>query len=371
MNSECFSLGRLTVGLLAAVVVACLSCSPRFIEEPPQPLNPIEVLEKSPRIYAITFKPIADSIETTRASAYLVGNLDYGMVPTDIVLAAAMDSTLRSELTPRETAQLEYYKARRRYEAGSYQTAAYHLKRAMAADESYRPPYLLLGEMLIDRGGLEQAYDLYTKVLSWDRADSDALVGLARCLIRAGKREEAKKALVDAVIFNRINLDAWNELRLVAALEGRKIAYRDAPDLGQVRKVRGRHYKIVIDDSLRDCPVQATAWIAYASERAVWRYEGKYQRRLGVGKYQPTYEEDVDCFMVLAAAWKTLSHQDSIGCETEYLDYLGEVADDGYLVSHVLFDYVCMQTPTAARYFSVEVLGRLRDYVNTYLIVPD
>ena len=362
----------MTVALLlaAAPAIGCVSCSPTWVDTSARPLNPIEVLEASPRVYSIAFKALADSIDTARASAYLRAGLDYGSAPGKQALAALGDSTLYARLKPRETAELEYYRAQRRYDSGAYQAAADHLKLAMAADASYRPPYLLLGEMLADRGALDQATDLYTKVLTWDAADSDALVGLARCHLGRGNVIEAKRALVDAVIFNRLNLRAWRYLGAVAAFEGKKLANRDAPDLGQARKLRGRYHKIVIDDSLEDCPVQATAWIAYASERAVWRYEDKYKQRFGSTRYAPTYEEDVDCYMVLAAAWKTLASEDSIQCDREYLDFLDGVAADGYLVSHVLFDYSCMQSPSAARYFSVEVIDRLRDYVNTYVIVP-
>jgi tetratricopeptide (TPR) repeat protein len=357
--------------LLAAPAAGFISCSPTWVESPTtRTLNPIEILEASPRVYSIGFKAIADSIETARASAYLRASLDYGASPGKRALEATHDSTLYSRLTPRERAEVEYLKAQRRYDSGAYEAVSGHLKRAMAADASYRPPYLLLGEMLLERGALEQATDLYTKVLTWDAADSDALVGLARCYIGRGNVVGAKKSLVDAVIFNRLSLAAWRYLGAVAAYEGKTVAYRDAPDLGQARKVRGRYHKIVIDDSLEDCPVQATAWIAYASERAVWRYEDKYKYRFGSTRYLPTYEEDVDCYMVLAAAWKTLASQDSIECDREYLDFLDGVADSGYLVSHVLFDYSCVQSPAAARYFSVEVIDRLRDYVNTYVVVP-
>ncbi|MFZ1948315.1 MAG: tetratricopeptide repeat protein [bacterium] len=367
------------VALAGGAAIALLaSCSPVLLDLESQPANPIEVLDKSPRIYSIAFEPLADSVDTERAAAYLRGGVDHGVRTSKRVLAAISDSTLYPRLSPRETAELEYYKARKRYDAGAEQAASYHLKRAMAADKTYRPPYLLLGRMLVEHGGLKQAHDLYATVLSWDSADSDALAGLARCELRMGNISQAQAALVDAVIYNRANLGAWSDLEGIAMLQGMSVSNHDAPELGLVRKDRGRHYKIVIDDSLKDCPVEATAWIAFASERAVWQYEGKYRRRFAGGRYVPTYEEDVDCYTVLAAAWKTLigqdstaiSSQDSTDCDTAYLEHLGKVAEDGYLVSHVLFDYVCIQAPGAARYFSDEVLARLRDYVNTYVIVP-
>jgi len=355
--------------LTAALGLGVVCCSPRLLEDPGRTQNPIEILEASPRIYSINFRPLADSIETARASAYLNAGLDFGASPGRRVMAAVRDTALVARLTPREVAELEYYRARRRYDAGASEAVTFHLKRAMAADATYRPPYMLLGEMLLERGGLEQATDLYTRVLSWDAADSDALVGLARCHLGRGNLVAAHKALVDAVIFNRLNLRAWRFLQFTAGLEGRVVRDRDAPDLGQVGKLRGRKCAIAIDRSLEDCPVQATAWIAYTSERAVWRYEDKYKRRFGAAKYVPTYEEDVDCYMVLAAAWRTLASQDSTQCDRRYLDFLGEVAEGGYLVSHVLFDYSCVRSPAAARYFSGEVIDRLRDYVDTYVIV--
>lgn len=390
LKSRLRSARLLRFALACAVLVACASCNPRLLENPALLENPLEVLEKSPNIYQVTFRSIADSIETQRASDYLNGDLEYALPAPARVLAALADSTKAKRLSRRETAQLEYLKARRRFEAGAPQAAAYHLKRAMDADETYRPPYLLLGDMLLERNAVEQAFDLYKKILTWDPADADALVGLAQCEIRAGGVEDARKALVDAVIFDRVSLRAWGDLAIVASHLGMTVANHDAPDLGLAKRTTGRHYDIVIDRSLEDCPLQATAWIAYASERAVWRYEGKYRRRFGPSRYARTYEEDIDCYMVLAAAWKTLAAEDSVpasapdstvgsaqpavqdsaSCDPRYLDYLSRVAGDGYLVSHVLFDHVCIENPSAARYFSVEVLDRLRDYVNTYVIVP-
>jgi tetratricopeptide (TPR) repeat protein len=350
--------------------LAGFSCSPRLLDDVHETLNPIEILNESPRVYQIAFKPFADSIETARASSYIAGGLDAAMFPSEAVEAALRDSGNVEGLPPRQVAEVEYMKARRRYDAGAERAAGYHLKQAMSADPGYRPPYLLLGEMLLERRAVEEACDVFTRVLERDSTDSDALVGLARCHTMRGRIGDARKALVDAVIFDRVNLKAWSLLGAVANFEGCRVINHDAPELGLVRKLRGRHYKILIDDSLEECPVQATAWIAYASERAVWKYEDKYKHYFGVTKYVPTYEEDVDCYMVLAAAWKTLAQEDSSACDPAYLEYLGRVAEEGYLVPHVLFDHVCIKAPGAARYFTSEVIVRMREYVDTYVIIP-
>jgi tetratricopeptide (TPR) repeat protein len=351
--------------------LAVFSCSPRLLDQSEATRNPIEILDKSPRIYQIAFKSFADSLETARASSYITGSLDVALFPDKRVEAALKDSAAAEGLRPREVAEVEYIKARRRFDVGAFGVAAYHLKQAMAADHTYRPAYLLLGELLLERKAVEEASDLFCKVLEQDSTDSDAFIGLARCDILMGRLDDARRALVDAVIFDRVNLKAWSLLSSIVEFQGCQLANHDAPELGLVRKLRGRHLKILIDQSLEDCPVAATAWIAYASERAVWKYEDKYKQYFGVTKYAATYEEDVDCYMVLAAAWKTLAQRDSAACDPAYLDYLDRVAEDGYLVSHVLFDHVCIEAPGAARFFTFEVIAKLRDYVNTYVIVPE
>jgi hypothetical protein len=125
----------------------------------------------------------------------------------------------------------------------------------------------------------------------------------------------------------------------------------------------------VVDSSLEACPSRATAWIVFASERAVWRYEGKFKRTLGLTRYRRTYQEDIDCFMALAAAWKILSQGDSTRCEDDYLDFMDRVAGDGYLVPHVLFDYVCLEEPRAARNFRADVIDEMRAYIANYILV--
>jgi tetratricopeptide (TPR) repeat protein len=359
-------------GLRHAALLACMlvlmlpmvSCSPIVSSEGVQSANPIDILERSPRVYHVDFEALADSIETTRASAYLTASIarELAMLVVDTIPAA--------DPTPRMLAKVEYVKARRRLDGGAGGAALRHLKKALDLDPTFRPSYVLLAEILLAQQRVKEAVDLYGKVLAYDPTDSEALVGLARSFMFTGRLEEAKDALVDAVIFDRTDLEAWKNLYVLGAVQGFAIENHDAPELGITRKSHGRHYDLIVDESLRDCSMQATAWIVYASQRAVWRYEGKYKRSLGPGKYYRTYEEDVDCYMALAAAWKVLTQEDSTACESDYLEHLRDVSDGGYLVAHVLFDYVCLQDPAAARGFSLEIVERLREYVDRYVLIP-
>jgi tetratricopeptide (TPR) repeat protein len=357
--------GRGFCGLLLVLpAVMVLSCSPRMTHERGTSLNPIEILDRSPRIYHVDFEAIADSMETARAVAYLAGGLVGGPG------MAAVDTASAEPGSAAGLVQVEYMKARRRYDAGAIGFAVKHLKRALEIDPEFRPAHLLSAEVFLDEHRVNEAASIFGRLLNRDITDSDALVGLARCLMLTGRLDEAKHALIDAVIFDRVNLGAWQNLHVLGEVKNFTVAMHDAPELGLARKAGGRHYDLVVDTSVEDCPVEAAAWIVFASERAVWRYEGKYKQYLGAARYARTYEEDIDCYMALAAAWKTLSPRDSTSCETDYLDHLDRVADDGYLVLHVLFDYVCLQDPFAARGFSAETIEGLREYVNKYVLVP-
>jgi tetratricopeptide (TPR) repeat protein len=351
--------------LLALPLVPALACSPRLAGGPGQTVNPVEILDKSPRIYHIGFEAIADSMETIRARTYLAGGL---VGDLDI---ATFDAGSPGMRTDAERVRTEYVKARRRYDAGATGIAVKHLQRALAIDPEYRPARLLSAELLLDEHKVKQAAGIYGGILNRDVTDSDALVGLARCLMLLGRLEEARRALIDAVIFDRVNLSAWQNLSVLGQVRDFDVIKHDAPELGLIRKSRGRHYDLVVDASLEDCPVQAAAWIVFASQRAVWRYEGKYKHYLGMARYAPTYEEDIDCYMALAAAWKVLSQRDSIACDTTYFEHLNRVADEGYLVPHVLFDHVCLEDPFAARGFSIDTIDGLREYISRYVLVPE
>jgi tetratricopeptide (TPR) repeat protein len=355
----------LICGFLLAIVCAGLACAPRLALDDRATANPIEILERSPRIYHIKFEPMVDSLETELMSTYMLGIPDIEPGP-----APANADPDRAE-SDRDRARVEYLRAKRRFEGGAPGAAYRHISRTLELDPGYEPAYLLLGELLLVQYRVKEAKELFANIVTRDVTNSDALVGLARCFMLTGSIENARKALIDAIIFNRVNLDAWDNLSMLASVQDLRISNHDAPELGAVRKMRGRHYDLVVDDSLERCPSQATAWIVYASQRAVWRYEGKYKRLLGARRYQRTYEEDVDCYMALAAAWNLLSQQDTTSCDSQYLDHLSGVAEDGYLVPHVLFDYVCMQDPLAARGFTAEVIEEMRDYVNRFVIVPE
>jgi tetratricopeptide (TPR) repeat protein len=352
-------------GLLLSVLGLGLGCSPRYVRDGGQTANPIEILELSPRIYHIKFEPIADSLETDLISTYMLGN------PTSGYEETAAGGAPGEAVSVRERARVEYHKARRRFEGGAVGAAFTHISRALELDPGYEPSYLLLGDLLLAQYRVKEARDLFTKIVTRDVTNSDALVGLARCFMMTGNLENARKALIDAVIFNRVNLNAWDGLSMLGSAEDFAVHNHDAPELGIVRRMRGRHYDLVVDASLEACPSQATAWIVYASQRAVWRYEGKYKRELGLTRYRRTYEEDVDCYMALAAAWKLLSQQDTTSCESTYLDHLGGVADEGYLVPHVLFDYICLRDPLAARGFTAEAIQQMRGYVDRFVLVQE
>jgi hypothetical protein len=264
---------------------------------------------------------------------------------------------------------VEYQKALRRFEAGAGPASLMHTRKALELDPSHKPSYVLLGKLLLEQGRVSDALGLFRRIVSWDAADSEALVGLARCYMFEGKLDSARQALVDAVIYDRTSLDAWKNLHMLGEVQKFTVADHDVEELGYVREDRGRHYDIVIESSLEECPSQATAWIVFASQRAVWRYEGKFKRTQGLTRYRRTYQEDVDCFMALAAAWKILSQADSLQCESGYLDYMSRVAEEGYLVPHVLFDYVCLETPWAARNFRSEVIDEMRSYIDSYILV--
>jgi tetratricopeptide (TPR) repeat protein len=236
----------------------------------------------------------------------------------------------------------------------------------------------VLARIFIAEGQILRAKELLDQVIARDRTNSEALMELATCHMYMGRFEEARATLVDAVIFDRTNLGAWGDLKRLGMVEDFDVATRDAPELAFVEKTRGRNLDMIVDSSLVDCPMKASAWIVFASQRAVWQFEGKYQQRYGSARYEKTYDEDVDCYMSLAVAWKVLSEQrdslavaDSLSCEDEYLDFLAEVSDGGHLVSHILMDYICLKSPWTARRLSPEVIDRMRDYVDKFVIVRD
>jgi tetratricopeptide (TPR) repeat protein len=356
--------GRLVAAACAvSLLLFAGACGPSLQTRSYHDGNPVEIIENSPRVYHIVFEDFADSIVTDRAAAYLSWDYRSGG-------GAAADTNQLSGGSPRETAALEYIRAARLYDAGYVRKALGYVRRAMDADPTYRPPYILLGNLLILQGRLDDARSLFTRVITWDVTDSEALLGLARCYMYMGEIEQAKNALVDAVIFNRYNVEAWSTLDMIGSVESFEVADHELPLLGIVRKQRGRHYDLVLDSSLEECPTLATAWIVFVSQRAVWRYEGKFKEYSRQTKYAPTYEEDIDCYMSLTAAWQVLAQTDTSVCDAGYMDHMSKVADEGYLVPHVLFDYVCLENPMAARGFPAEVIEKMRAYINTYVIVP-
>lgn len=343
-------------------------CGPALITRTDFNRNPLEIVEESPRVYHVVFEHFADSLETLRVVNYMNGTIPYGFyIPAD---------TGRPAASRRDSALTEYGKAVKRHNAGAYQAGLMHVRRAIELDPAFLPAYVMLARFLIADGQVLRARDVLTQVLSRNSTYSEALVELARCHMYMGQFDAAKQALVDAVIYERTNLDAWGQLKRLGALGEFEVAARDAPELAFVEQVRGRHLDMIIDSSLVDCPMEASAWVVFASQRAVWKYEGKYRQRYGNSGYQQTYDEDVDCYMSLAVAYKMLSgrpdstlNAEQAGCDSEYLEFLAEVSDAGHLVSHVLMDYICLNNPGAARRLSPAVIQRMRDYVNEFVLI--
>ncbi len=350
----------------AALLVA--ACGPTLVGRRDLDRNPVEIIDESPRVYHIKFEDFADSLETVRVINYMAGTVPHGLyIPEDLGGA---------EVSPRDSALIEYRKAQKRLDAGAGQAGLMHIRRAIELDPGFLPSYVVLARILLADGQILRAKDLLDQVIARMPKNSEALMELARCHMYLGQFEEARAALIDAVIYERTNLDAWGELGRLGMVEHFSVATRDAPELAFVEKTRGRNLDMVVDSSLVDCPVGASAWIVFASQRAVWQFEGKYQQRYGKTRYERTYDEDVDCYMSLAVAYKVLSEQrdslavaDSAFCDNEYLDFLTEVSDSGHLVSHILMDYICLKSPETARLLSPEVIDRMRDYVDRFVIV--
>ena len=254
---------RLLVLLGGFALLAGTGCSPRVAHR--STLNPIEILDRSPRIYHISYAELGDSLETRRASAYLAGGL-----ATELEIAH-MDTASGDDPSPRRLAQIEYVKARRRMSAGARRAALSHIRKAIDIDPGFAPSYVLLAELLLSQNRVAEAAELFARYLAQDPTDSEALIGLSRCYMLMGKPENAKQALVDAVIFDRTNLDAWWNLYLLGVAQDFDVVSRDAPELGVLRQRSRRHYDLVIDRSLEACGSQTAAWIVFTSQRAVWR----------------------------------------------------------------------------------------------------
>ncbi len=323
--------------------------------------NPIDVIERSPRIYHIEFRAIAESLSISMLTDYL---------ERDLIRAPRSAYGLKFEDFCDSVAMNEYLLALRALDQGKFEDAISHLRKTVDRNPELGKPYILLADMLRDRGEIKSAMQLYLKVLSLDQTNSYALSGLARCMLMVGDIDRARSAFIDAVIFDRSNFDAWDGLKLIAENSGMTVKVIDVPELSYVAKRKGRHLDLVVDDSVKDCPAVATAWIVFASQRATWRYEGKYKIQTLKTKYHHTLEEDVDCYMTLAAAWKLLSKEDTGGCDVSYLSHLARLAEDGYLVPHVLFDYNCARDPSLGKRFKPETVDLIRQYINRYVIIP-
>ncbi len=356
---------RFAAGL--ALILAA-ACAPAAVGTRNLDRNPVEIIDESPRVYHIKFEDFADSLETIRARNYMRAAMPFGLYMDE-------DAGGR-EYSRADSAIIEYRKAAKRFRAGAGAAAMAHVRRAIELNPAFLPSYVVFARILLADGRVLRAQAVLEQVLSRDPANSEALTVLAKCHEYMGRLDAAREALVDAVIFDRINLEAWGELeRLGLALEF-DVATRDAPELAFVEKRWGRNLDIVIDSSLIDCPAEASAWMVFASQRAVWRYEGKYRQRYGAQPYERTYDEDIDCYMSLAVAWKVLTARpDSTAagpdaCDDDYLDFLARVSDGGHLVSHVLMDYICLNAPGTARRFPPEIIERMRDYVDKYVLIP-
>lgn len=352
INAKHLSAG---VYLILALLQGCVP--PAF--DPNLSSNPIDVIERSPRIYHIGFEAIAESLNISLVSDYLERDL-----------LADPRSVYGIEDTADSAAMGEYLAALASLDQGDFDDASLHLKNAIDHSPQFERPYILLANLLRERGEIKSAMQLYFKVLSFDKTSSKALSGLARCMLVVGDIESARKAFVDAVIFDRSNFEAWNGICLIAREYGFSVKILDVPELSYVKKKRGRHFDLIVDSSVKDCPAVATAWIVYASQRAVWRYEGKYKQQVGKTKYHHTLEEDVDCYMTLAAAWKLLSDEEKGNCDVSYLSHLTKLAEDGYLIPHILFDYCCARDPSLGKRFKPETVDLIRQYINRYVIVP-
>ncbi|MGQ9603944.1 MAG: tetratricopeptide repeat protein [bacterium] len=355
-NASNLSLGFI---LALALLSGCVP-PPAFV--PDLSSNPIDVIERSPRIYHIEFSSIAESLSISMFTDY---------IGRDVIGGWRFANGLKPDDFGDSSAISEYLLALTALDEGNLDEAIAHLENTTDSKVGLKRSYTLLADMLRDMGEIKSAMQLYFKALSLDATNSYALSGLARCLLMIGDIDNARNAFINALIFNRSNFDAWEGISLIARQSGLTVKMVDVPEMSYVKKRKGRHFDLIVDESVKDCPAVATAWIVYASQRAAWRYEGKYKQQTMKSRYNHTLEEDVDCYMTLAAAWKLLSNEDKGECDVSYLSYLIKLAEEGYLIPHILFDYSCARDPLLGRRFKPETVEIIRSYIENYIIVPE
>jgi Flp pilus assembly protein TadD len=184
----------LGAALAAAGVYSCTAIPPAV---PASSTNPMEVLQRSPRVYHVEYTAMVDSMETALATTYLAG----GMRAERPFRRPADDAPEQG--STRDRALAEYWAARDLLETGADSAAVALLEKALETDPTFMMGHMYLGEVLLGQGRVEDAAVIFARILSHDSRNSRAIAGLARCYLKIGDGDKARSALIDAVIFDR------------------------------------------------------------------------------------------------------------------------------------------------------------------------
>lgn len=183
---------------------------------------------------------------------------------------------------------------------------------------------------------------------------------LGEVYLEQKKNEEAQEAFLMGVICDRGSAQAWEKLESLLQKKGKKaerfkvkrLAWMAEKDKAKKEEgpviegeeelwgeLSGEEGPIPLFYNTGKLPQEVTVtWLLYLRNRALWREEGRFQKEFpGEKEYRPSFREEVDCFSVLADAWR-LVRAERPEIQNPDLNALLEIQEKGLLKGYVLFE---------------------------------
>jgi tetratricopeptide (TPR) repeat protein len=164
-----------------------------------------------------------------------------------IVLSAALVfSCVRNE----GEAERAYLAATEAYGGENYEEALVQIRRALKADRAFYQAELLLGKTLFFAGEEAEALEVFSRLVKRRPEYTEARLWRIRCLVLAGRSEEAAELLDRELSFNSSD---WRPLYLYALLAQKTGDY-------EKRLSMGRRAEMTLSDSAKVYLDLAVAW---------------------------------------------------------------------------------------------------------------
>jgi tetratricopeptide (TPR) repeat protein len=276
--------------------------------------------------------------------------------------------------------------AEKLFRSGDLEKAEVEYKACLALQPRYGTGWLCLGDVPFGRKDYASALEDYRKAIEIDPSLAQAHRFAADALAHLGKYLEAEEEYINAVAWDPGYSEAWQALKDLGKSVGFTVEEHPfRPPAGLLGSGNDGSVQIGIPKDQGGKDSDATRWLAYATCKAVWRFEPGFREKHGAkagSKYELSSAEEQSCLATyIEGALNNEKAERSRRKQTELeidalaasapgdVGFLFTVLKSGMLYEYVLFEDIGRFCPSAVSLYPSSAIDRVKAYLQRFVVI--